>query len=917
MPGNRATHQHGVPPKPAADRVRALRPVAREGAPPAHIASLVPGRGAPPDPSGRALFRSGIADLIGGQQEPRRLTLVLAPSGYGKTTLLGHWWRQLCDAQRSVRWATLRPADTGQCIAPLLIGGKAAATRPEAGEPSISACMAAFDELPGGTTLFIDGFGERTSGSVRELLDRLLDGRDDICFVLAARVMPDLSVGRLASKGQLAKLTSGDLAFDLIRTQAFVKEELGLTADRQTINDLLTLTEGWPAGVRLIASAAGDGLRRGDLKSLKADRLIDRFFSESVLSTLDGGQVAQLVALSHVTHWRQDIAETLLGGEFEPSLLENLHDRQQFVIEGPDGSLRPHAMLRRCLQRRQSLEGRPRREQAYRRAAVVLADHGECADAVDQALAADMRDEALLWAERCAVETAHRGETTRLRRWIEALPEEQVFRCPNLCLAAAMTFYGMRQPEDAVRYLAEGASHLSEAIDEADKAERLLLNELVLLKTRYAVAADDSEAASRILDDDFFPTEGRLEASTSLCKAWCVLYERGAASAMAALAECQAHENASPTIRMHRLQLECLASRLTGDLERAETIALNFREMAIAQQGDNGPMTGLAFASLARIHYETERVELTSALADQFLLTLHDCGSLEGMAAGYFVSIRTKVQAARYDDALLLTEQLEDFARAHQIERLLAFAGAERARLHLAAGDIGRALNALGDLSIGEERSSPIARETRRTVRIVHAQIMLATGEADEALIWLEQLDHELDALGFLSDLAVVRALSAAANFQLGHRRAAQRLIRQALAIGEKAGLFRSFVDCGSVLLPALRSARTARAEADNRPPSRDYIDRLVGHLESAVPSSLPLSAIERAAGLSQREAEIAALIARGLSNKEAGRLLDLSNETVKWHLKNIYDKLGVSSRTEATLSIMRMLRDHTDAAVR
>jgi two-component system, NarL family, response regulator len=60
---------------------------------------------------------------------------------------------------------------------------------------------------------------------------------------------------------------------------------------------------------------------------------------------------------------------------------------------------------------------------------------------------------------------------------------------------------------------------------------------------------------------------------------------------------------------------------------------------------------------------------------------------------------------------------------------------------------------------------------------------------------------------------------------------------------------------------------------------------------------------------LTEREAEILALVARGLANKDVARAIGRSDETVKIHLKNVFAKLGVTDRTEAvTVALARGL---------
>ena len=68
--------------------------------------------------------------------------------------------------------------------------------------------------------------------------------------------------------------------------------------------------------------------------------------------------------------------------------------------------------------------------------------------------------------------------------------------------------------------------------------------------------------------------------------------------------------------------------------------------------------------------------------------------------------------------------------------------------------------------------------------------------------------------------------------------------------------------------------------------------------------------------GLTDRELEILSSAARGLTNKEIGKVLFISDRTVQGHLQNVYQKLGVGTRTEAvTAGLTRGLITLTDGA--
>jgi DNA-binding CsgD family transcriptional regulator len=62
---------------------------------------------------------------------------------------------------------------------------------------------------------------------------------------------------------------------------------------------------------------------------------------------------------------------------------------------------------------------------------------------------------------------------------------------------------------------------------------------------------------------------------------------------------------------------------------------------------------------------------------------------------------------------------------------------------------------------------------------------------------------------------------------------------------------------------------------------------------------------VERPAGLTEREAEVVGLLARGLQTKQIAATLGIASKTADHHIQNAYAKIGVSTRAAATLFAM------------
>jgi DNA-binding NarL/FixJ family response regulator len=95
-------------------------------------------------------------------------------------------------------------------------------------------------------------------------------------------------------------------------------------------------------------------------------------------------------------------------------------------------------------------------------------------------------------------------------------------------------------------------------------------------------------------------------------------------------------------------------------------------------------------------------------------------------------------------------------------------------------------------------------------------------------------------------------------------------------------------------LVSAIREVRQGGA-----PMSRDIARKVILSFQE------PAAATAEVEGLSPREREILQLVAEGLPNKQIASRVGLTDGTVRWHLRHVYHKLHVRSRTEAALKFL------------
>jgi len=863
-----------------------------------------------------------LAELRRGLEH--RLTVVTAPAGFGKTTLVAAGCRALADEGAALAWISFEEDDDelGR-----LCGYVVNALSRAAGELARqSARLLAEDPLAPADVvlsvllndvaafarpaiLVLDDVDRLHSPAVREALFRLVRlAPDNLRFLLACRAEPPLALSYFRVRGQLALVDADSLRFDRAQAREFLAQVCGLPVSEDVARAVHDATEGWAAGLQLagLSLRAGEGVQSASHHLLRTGREIDAYLAENVLPQVPPHIVDFLLATSVLDRLAPDLCDEVAGGTGARDILEWLEAHNLFIRRVDDAGTwyRCHALFRDCLARRLQRRGDAEVRGRHRAASGWYAAHASWPQAVRHALAAGDDAQAAAWVEACAMRLIEDSDAPTVLAWAARLPAMALAGHTRLRLACAWALaMTLRTDEvgpalDAVRGEIEA---LGIRLDDATRLELTAVH-------AFAAAAldDDSEEAVRL------GTE--ILASNPVDGSW--VGEIGQTILAYGLAYSARFEDVRRLLRaappfpqswrpvhaqVYRRGVYGLASWLAGDLREAARLQEQALAYAESAAGPRSAAAVLPAGYLCLAVYEWNDLPRVAALLQDRLDVARETSSLTAVTALFLAAARLGALRGELESARRWLSQGRELAARRRWMRMDAHLGAELIRLELQAGRVAQAQQALHELEAMLPSNAPVGRcahaEAWHIVRFARARLQIATGSAADAAHRLEDEAAELETAGLLYRAARCRILAAVGHATVGAAPLALRTMATALLYGEPQGLLRSFADEGAaarVILSGLLRAPPAGV-------SVRYLTEVLAAFDVAEGAGPPeVDPATTASRLSAREIEILDFIAQGLSNKEIARALRVAPETIKWHLKNIFEKLSVSTRAQA-----------------
>jgi LuxR family transcriptional regulator, maltose regulon positive regulatory protein len=872
--------------------------------------------------------------------ERTRVTVVHAPAGYGKTSVLSQWHDALAQSGHTAAWVSIDASD--KTAAGLLGYVMAALARADVPFETPVQKLAE-TELLGTTDSFLALLVNRLeclSATAFVFLDdvhllgqeaalalfRLIEtSPQSTRFVLASRAMPDLHLARARARGDLLELGIEELRFTPSESAAFLDRTTGVKVDQEQLQRLDERTEGWIAGIKLVGLALRGGKQVRDLlPSFTGSRTsVADFFAEEVLAWQSDELRDFLLKTSVLNRLCPSLCDMLTGRNDSRRMLKAVEESGLFLLHLDDERVwsRYHHLFAEFLQRRLEEERPGESQQLHRLASEWFWKTGSYVEAIEHALRGDDPERAASLLESRYHDLTYTGKYRLVGEFIARIPEEVLHRYPRVMLTAIWLMTRNLRFEESRALLQVVRSRLQELEQsgELSAEHRGNLQYLVLHREMVLAAAQDEAAkverqCQQLIDD--YPNERHPYLRATVYAQ--LLYARREQYKLGDLDRLQATAQGILDRSEYSFSSIALQAGIGPSLFFAgkTTAAARVLEHALADAyrfgGERSALAALPALPLSAIVYESNDLDRAEQLVEDTLPFATEFGFVDQILPGFITQARIRHARGDLEGAFASLDKAMSIAAERQLERMRLAVVAERIRLLVQQHHHEQAARCLREAGVEGGADSVLPRgdiDTRNELRAI-AWVRVAQGDdrIPEALKVIKHWRSFCAARGAIHSLIHWDILLAHALFVSGDVRGAQRALRDAIAHAAPARLIRSFIDES----PAIRSLLVATydTELEVLHPTDAFAAELLEAFEhlgakktdAARPPAAPQPTVTEGVygKLSAKEREILALVSSGMRNREVARKLGMTEGSVKWYMQQVYDKVGTRRRLQA-----------------
>jgi LuxR family maltose regulon positive regulatory protein len=865
------------------------------------------------------------------------LTLISAPAGFGKTTLVSEWVGQLLEDvsvdpgnNYRVAWLSLDEGDNepARFLSYLIASinqieglgftfGEAIQNMIQSPQPPpidilITTLINEIIETPIKLLFILDDYHLVSSAPIDDVLLYFFEHLPpQFHFVIITRDDPQLPLARMRVNSELNEIRATDLRFNSTEVGEFLNQVMDLNLTEENIEAIETRTEGWIAGLQLAAiSMQGQEDATQFIKSFTGShRLVLDYLIEEVLEQQSEHIKSFLLQTAVLTRLNGPLCDVLTGQQDGQQILESLELANLFIIplDNERRWYRYHHLFADLLQSRLRYSQSEEVPALHQRASAWFEENGYIDEAVEHTILAEEFGRAVNLLEENVVNWFERGDHIKLRRWLSTLPEQLLLERPFLSLIQAAILVSGGQLEEGDRLLKvielrlEGKPDVNGreiVLGKLSEPERKMLSSFGILIRSYLAfyqgdVEETIELAKMVLKPDSDSDPGWYSSA--------VLVLGDAYTAQGDMSSA------------YQMQLEAL--------EMSKSDAENYMIL----------VTSLKLASTLRMQGKLREVQ---KICHQEMKRAVENGFSQINVAGWLQTIwgETLTELNQLDEAYQKTSAGIELAGSTTDVNMLGLSNLNHIRVLFSRGDLSGAEEVIEKLEkinldanipswifsqisswkariwLSQGKYSAVSRwveerwldaqvlpaDLPEMEQIMIARYLLSQREFGESLKLLEHLLEAAEAGGRISRVIEIKLLQALSLHGREDNGEAISRLQEALILAEPEGFIRTFVDEG---LPMEALLKRLKLENERL---KEHTQKLLiaFRIQTTAPSAIsPQPLIDP---LSERELEVLQLISEGLTNQQIAERLYLSLHTIKVHASNIYSKLGVHNRSQA-----------------
>ncbi len=909
-----------------------------------------------PHPQPRLIARPRLLERINAGME-RKLTLISAPAGFGKTALVEQW-ADTCG--RKVCWLSLDENDNdptrywGYILASIqttqagigentrsILQSLGQSLQPFPSESLITTLLNDINAFSDEIVLILDDYHLIENLAIQEGMIFFIDHLPiNMHILLLSRMDPPFPLARLRARSQVVELRADDLRFILEETSSFLNQAMTLNISPGDIASLETRTEGWIAGLQLAAlSLKGHTDPAGFIASFSGShRFILDYLAEEVLLRQPEDIQTFLLETSILNRFTASLCDAVTGRESGQATLERLERSNLFIIplDNERRWFRYHHLFADLLRSLMRKEYPGRIPQLHRDASDWFEQNGWIHEAIDHSLAARDFERAAHLMDLLAEELMQRGEWQTLMKWGDALPESLIRARPRLFLYRTWVKYlsGQNSPTETDAQLNEIESSLSEGAIPITGEDGKTVSASSIPPDRNALLGMVAAARAELLIFTRDPQQSIASASRALqllpveetywrsfadgCLVGAYMMRGEVRPALQALADAISISQSAGKHYSHLFQhwREARLHAVQGNLKQAVSGYRDVVNQAESQSLGELTIAGYTEIFLGDILREWNDLEGAADHIEQGIALLRQMRRPLMALRGYAALARLKTAEQDYAGALEALAAFESLAGPNnRPEWLLSRLSAYVARVLLMKGNLAAAVQWAETSGLVAHDKPEYGQETDYLIliRVLIARARAEPGKsfAQEALYLLKQLLDIAETQERTGSVIEILTLQALAFEAQRDSTSAMAALKRALSLAMPGEYIRIFVDEGDPMRLLILEYRMEMMQdrpkpGPKMPPERVYIDRILSAFPHpalppppvrTAPSSENNSLIEP---LSHREIEVLRLIASGRSTEQIASELYITVGTVRNHLKSIYGKLDAHNRVQA-----------------